>query len=296
VLQSASQITTINLGDGEDTLLLESNTTGAQVIIHAGAGNDAITVNSVGDQSTTTISGGDGDDSVTVMGAHIPVDASVTASGNEPSILPGDTLRFDPQGAGYTQTGNVFQVTGKGTLTYDTFENVLKIDGPLITLVGTAPVIAEGDPLTITVNVDPQGDPAVLVGEVVWDLNGDNAFGDVLGTSVTLSWNQLRLLGIDDDGIYPFSVSATNGSGFSSRLIVPLTVTNAPPDITVAGSGQTYVNAPYQINLSAFDPGDDTVSEWRVDWGDGRTNTYGSGTSLARHTYLLPGNHPGHYG
>jgi streptogramin lyase len=46
-----------------------------------------------------------------------------------------------------------------------------------------------------------------------WDINGDDTFGDAVGRNPTLSWNQLKALGINGPGTYQVSVMVSDGLG-----------------------------------------------------------------------------------
>jgi hypothetical protein len=65
-----------------------------------------------------------------------------------------------------------------------------------------------------------------------------------------------------------------------------ISVTDVPPIIALAGESETFEGASYVLTLGEItDPGDDTVTQWIVDWGDGRVDTYFSG-GMKTHTYL----------
>ncbi|MCU0923119.1 MAG: hypothetical protein MUF16_22830, partial [Burkholderiaceae bacterium] len=51
--------------------------------------------------------------------------------------------------------------------------------------------------------------------------------------------------------------------------IFDLTVTNVAPTLGVTGAATATSGVPYVLTLGASDPGLDTISEWRIDWGDG---------------------------
>ena len=61
----------------------------------------------------------------------------------------------------------------------------------------------------------------------------------------------------DEDG----TVNATN--------TLAVTVNNVAPTLAVSGAASVNEGALYTLNLSATDPGTDTISQWRVTWGDG---------------------------
>ena len=50
------------------------------------------------------------------------------------------------------------------------------------------------------------------------------------------------------------------------------------------------VGVPYRLDFSAFDPGDDTITLWEIDWGDGSPReTYPSDATAAAHVYQTTG-------
>ncbi len=159
----------------------------------------------------------------------------------------------------------------------------------------------EGDGLVIEAQVVPYGARDELLGELEWDLNGDGVFGDRTGETITLTWQELVHYGFDDDGsdYPPIVVRATNmdaqgNPGQTSHAQFHVTIHNTPPEISVHGEETATLGAPYTISFDAYDPGDDTVVRWRIDWGDGQsaggpgTSTieeFGAGTRSAQHIY-----------
>jgi hypothetical protein len=68
-------------------------------------------------------------------------------------------------------------------------------------------------------------------------------------------------------------------------------VDNVAPTIALGGTGLATVGLAYTLNLGAItDPGQDTVSSWVVNWGDGgAAQTYSAGGNVT-HTYTASGN------
>jgi PKD repeat protein len=125
-----------------------------------------------------------------------------------------------------------------------------------------------------------------------WDIDGDGRFGEVSGSSFTLSWQQLVDFGLADDGQYQIAVKATNGSGFESVGLATLIIDNTPPQILLNGAGSTLAGEVYTLDFSASDPGDDRVSAWRVDWNDGSpVEDLGSNAQHATHAFGEPGSY-----
>ena len=64
-----------------------------------------------------------------------------------------------------------------------------------------------------------------------------------------------------------------------------ITVNNVAPTIAISGAASVVEGSPYSLTLGAItDPGQDTVTQWIVHWGDGQTSTFTSG-GVQTHTY-----------
>jgi uncharacterized repeat protein (TIGR01451 family) len=128
---------------------------------------------------------------------------------------------------------------------------------------------------------DPDGDPLTYA----WDLNNDAVFGDVTGATPTVSWATLVSFGIDDDGTYPIAVEVDDGLGGTDTAASTIVVSNIPPTLTTTGGSYTFIGEVYTLNLSATDPGDDTITSWTINWGDGSIVTYAGNPASVTHTY-----------
>ncbi|MBD2365415.1 3-carboxy-cis,cis-muconate lactonizing protein, partial [Anabaena minutissima FACHB-250] len=303
ILQALSPNTIVNLGAGNDTAQLRADTASSNLTVRGEGGDDTINIERVGEFSRTEVFGGDDRDTVRVSGTNLPTSATTIAHGDDPNDVPqsqGDTLIFDPQNPNpdipnFTpappnpREGNV-NVINKGTLQYDTFEgDVIVINAPIIEFTGQPYQIAEGESVTFSIKVNPLGLKNELR-EVAWDIDGDGRFGEVSGETITLNWQQLVDLGLGDDGTYQIGVRATNADDLSSNALTTLLIVNTPPTIQVSGVNEIAVGSTYTINFSASDPGEDRVFEWRIDWGDGTPmEILGSNTTSATHIYTNPG-------
>ncbi|HRM67977.1 MAG TPA: PKD domain-containing protein, partial [Thauera phenylacetica] len=76
-----------------------------------------------------------------------------------------------------------------------------------------------------------------------------------------------------DNGSYTVTVTANDQAGQGNSVETDsfeVVVSNVAPDLTLFGNATVEQNLPYTLTLgSVYDPGDDTVSEYRIDWGDG---------------------------
>ncbi len=150
--------------------------------------------------------------------------------------------------------------------------------------------IAEGAALVLDASgsTDPDGDPLTYL----WDIDFDGSYDDATGSAPTVAWSTLASLGIADDGAYTVGLRVTDGNGGADTTTTALTVTNTAPTPTVSGSGLARPGASYTVNLGVSDPGDDTVTEWRIDWGDGTFETIAGNPSSASHIYAATRDYP----
>lgn len=156
-------------------------------------------------------------------------------------------------------------------------------------VVQIAPVADAGGPYAIA-----EGDSLVLDGSAStdaaaswqWDLDNDGAFDDAVGQSPTIVWATLEALGVNDDGTYSIGLSVAGGADTAT---VPVTITNVAPVLNTSGLASVNAGMPYTLNLSALDPGDDTILSWTISWGDGSVDVIAGAPSSATHTYTRSG-------
>ena len=169
-----------------------------------------------------------------------------------------------------------------GTFT-DSLLLTVELNTPPIADAGGPYEIVEGDSLTVdaSASYDPDDDALSLL----WDISGDGSFNDAAGVTVALSWAQLVGLGIDDGGTYTLTVRVDDGRGGVSYATQTLTVLNTPPTLTISGPAQINEGSVYTLNLSSSDPGNDTITQWTIDWGDGTVETTPGNPSSVIHVY-----------
>ena len=74
-------------------------------------------------------------------------------------------------------------------------------------------------------------------------------------------------------------------NALSAEASTPVSVTNVAPTIAISGAASVDEGSAYSLTLGTItDPGADTVTSWRVHWGDGTSSTYASG-GVKMHTY-----------
>ncbi len=276
ILSSDARITTVDTRGGGDQVVLWTTAMGAETDIDLGDGNDLLRVD--GDRLLSD---------VTASGEGHPSGDTLEFLG-DPNALEGTfnsdgTLRMTPTGS-----EDLFvKVTGNAQLNYDTFEfSSLQIDAGFdvddIQLEeGGSAVLADPIPSSLVYN------------SVSWDLDGDGFFFDVTTPGLDLPWPALQSFGIDDDGSYPIAIQVITPN-LQIIETTSIVVTNKSPTLTAsllppASSGDPWVveqGVPVQIQLeSEGDPGDDTLFEWTVNWGDGTVMTYSSDNPVVEHVY-----------
>ena len=103
------------------------------------------------------------------------------------------------------------------------------------------------------------------------------------------SFNISRLLA-DGDASHTVSVTVTDVAGDSDTQQFQLNVNNVAPTIALLGADSVPTGVSYTLNLGAIaDPGQDTVTSYIVNWGDGSSETFNSAGDVT-HVYATAGN------
>ncbi|MBW2695787.1 MAG: SMP-30/gluconolactonase/LRE family protein [Deltaproteobacteria bacterium] len=155
---------------------------------------------------------------------------------------------------------------------------------------GVPYVINEGDALVLDGSFSSDPDGGVLTYE--WDLDNDGIYGEpgeATGINPTVTWATLQSHGVDDDGSHTVGLRVTDAGGRSSTTTADVTVVNTAPSLSVSGATSVVEGATYTLNLAAADPGNDTITEWTINWGDGSIETLSGNPSSATHVYSNPG-------
>lgn len=150
--------------------------------------------------------------------------------------------------------------------------------------------IAEGDSLNLDASAssDPDTDPLTYR----WDLDNDGNFGEPgepTTETPTVDWATLQTYGIDDDGVYTIGLRVDDGRGGIDTTTTTLTVTNVAPTLSTTGTGSVTAGGTYTLNLSASDFGEDTITSWTVNWGDGNIESFVGNPASVNHTYATGG-------
>src|SRR5262249_43032068 len=113
------------------------------------------------------------------------------------------------------------------------------------------------------------------------------------GLAPTLNWSDLVALGLDHPGTYPISLRVFTSSG-TTEASSQLTVTYVAPtvkltsatDATLGPPTNATLGVPYQIGFSATEAGQETLTGWFVQWGDGTSSLLSADATSASHTYV----------
>lgn len=167
--------------------------------------------------------------------------------------------------------------------------NITNVDESPTANAGGPYAIAEGGSLTVTAG--PSADPEGLPLTYQWDIDNDGAFDDATGSNATLTWAQLRTLSIpvNDSIARIVRVRVTDVGGNSAVDSAVLAIADTAPTINVTGSATAVSGTPYAINIATSDPGNDTISSFRIVWGDGTSQIVSGTTTTVLHTWSTPG-------
>jgi len=153
---------------------------------------------------------------------------------------------------------------------------------PLLSLAGNS-ITVEGSVYTLTLAslVDP-GNDSVSTYVIDW--------GDGSATDAVAALGDVSHVFADGPDVHDITVTATDGDG-SYDFTKTVTVNNAAPTIALAGAVSVDEGSAYALTLgSVNDTGDDVVTEYIVDWGDGNSDSYASAGDVT-HVYAIDGNY-----
>ncbi|HUM75052.1 MAG TPA: PKD domain-containing protein, partial [Nitrosomonas europaea] len=95
----------------------------------------------------------------------------------------------------------------------------------------------------------------------------------------------------DGNAGHDVSVTVTDVAGDSDTQQFRLNVNNVAPTIALSGLPEVDAGVSYTLNLGAItDPGDDTVTSYIVNWGDGSSDTYNTAGEVT-HAFAAEGNY-----
>ncbi len=165
----------------------------------------------------------------------------------------------------------------------------------LALLIGTlpsAPISRTGGPYNVSEGGNAQLDGSTSSGTNIiyrWDLDGDGVFGETGANAACGNENVAKptfsAANLDGPSSRTVRLRVIDSFNRSSTSTTTVNVGNVPPTLTMSGGTAVVVGAPYTLQLSATDPGNDTVSQWVITWGDGDVQTVSGNPSLVTHAY-----------
>ena len=196
------------------------------------------------------------------------------------SLVAG-VLTYDPNGElDYLADGE----TALQTFTYTIEDPSGESDTATVTItingVNDAPVASAGGPYVVnegeswivdgSASTDPDStNPPANNNDIVlyeWDLDYDGTFNVDHSSASAVSTSPVFS---DDFASRTIALRVTDSAGATSIATTTLHVDNVAPTLEVSGNTSVDEGSTYTLNLSSSDPGDDTISSWFIDWGDG---------------------------
>ena len=226
----------------------------------------------------------DGDD-LSLSLAGLPPFAALTDDGDGTGTIvlaPG----FDAAGTyRATVTASDGQSSAAATFTL----TVNNVNRPPMADAGGPYAVAEGEPITLDASrsFDPDVDGAVVRYE--WDLDGDGAYDDAAGETITTAFG--------DEGTYVVGLRVTDDLGAQATTTTRVVVTNVAPIVGAISAplSAVRVNATVAVSAAFSDPGSRDAHTAVWDWNDGTTSagtvseTAGRGSITGTHSYRAAG-------
>ena len=139
---------------------------------------------------------------------------------------------------------------------------------------GDGGAIDAGITYTITGNLDPDG-----------DLN--DAFAIDSNTGV-ITVNDADDLDYENASSMVITVEADDGANTQSSAVT-IDIDDVTPTLSANGAATIREGELYTLNLTAVEPGTDSISSWIINWGDGAIETIAGNPTQATHVFTNAG-------
>ena len=164
--------------------------------------------------------------------------------------------------------------------------------------------LADSNVATVQITIDPVNDLPTLetlddvdldegqtldLTAIAHDVDGDDDVsfellqapdGAAIDANGRILWTAL-----DGDASAQFTVRVSDPSGAQATRSFTARVANVPPMLGLAGPPTASQGFAYTVLLDQADPGDDTITEWVIDWGDGSESIVAGDATQASHVY-----------
>jgi hypothetical protein len=155
---------------------------------------------------------------------------------------------------------------------------------------GSGGAVNEGSAANVSFSgqIDPSAADTAAGFHYAYDLNNDGTFdvGDGTyggsGTSATATVPASYL--VDGPGSFAIKGRIIDKDGGFTDYTTNVVVNNVAPTLTLSGAASVNEGSVYTLGLSSFDPGTDTISSWKINWGDSTQIVSGNPASVT-HTY-----------
>jgi len=296
----------LELWTAEGTLIATadpSNDYGATISMSLDAGDYVLIVRSTGEYGSVgqytisatlpaeTIAIDISGDSTAAQGHEYTLNLDQTAIGEDPiqswTIDWGDgnveVINGNPDSATHTYNGDPGQYTilasvTDGSDTYEADALVVEVFDPQPVLQVTgANSTQEGSTYQLSLSSSGAGAQSITKWTINW---GDGTIQVVNGDP-----NSVNHVYADGDANYTIQASVTNAFGTFAAANFNISVQDVDADVEISGQGSIDGGSEYELNLSSTDPGDDTITQWTINWGDGTIEVVNGNPSSVTHTY-----------
>lgn len=172
--------------------------------------------------------------------------------------------------------------------TYDAGEigvTVENLDPSISATEVTTPSPVEGSTTRVAVSA---ADPAGLADPLLYQFDFLND-----GTIDVESRDGTARYFFADDGAYPVRVLVSDGDNGSESEVFSVAIGNVAPEIAIHAPAAVDEGQRFELTLSVTDPGEDTLTGYVIDWGDGTVKSYGGNSSLTLHPTHVYADGPG---
>ena len=121
---------------------------------------------------------------------------------------------------------------------------------------------------------------------LVYSLAGDSHGATIDAATGAFQWNAP-----DGNASTGFTVRVTDGAGGVAERSFAVTVANVAPSLTLGGAASVTDDQDFVLDLASSDPGQDTLSGWTVQWGDGSSSLLETAAGNLSHRYAAPGDY-----